>query len=172
MGTTTQRYRSSRDFNWEVISFHCGGWCTLTTQGSTVVMTQGAWASLAGRRRVTNIPEKPRLAAVTSLRCHLTFTLYTMRSCSPSLRVVPSYLISFTKDKANIFSDLSLAENKRRITTDQCSAPCWPLLYICMLSMYKLLILPLCTCAVQFNNTANQDNNHVVLQRTLTVCVH
>lgn len=42
------------------------------------------------------------------------FTLYTMRSCSPSLSVVPSYLISLTKDKANIFSDLSLAASGRK----------------------------------------------------------
>lgn len=50
------------------------------------------------------------------LFCFFTFTLYTMRSCSPSLRVVPSYLISFTKDKANIFSDLSLAVEEKRNT--------------------------------------------------------
>lgn len=50
------------------------------------------------------------------LFCLFTFTLYTMRSCSPSLRVVPSYLISFTKDKANIFSDLSLAVEGKRNT--------------------------------------------------------
>lgn len=35
-----------------------------------------------------------------------------MRSCSPSLRVVPSYLINLTKDRANIFSDLSFAEEQ------------------------------------------------------------
>lgn len=44
------------------------------------------------------------------------FTLYTMRSCSPSLRVVPSYLMSLTKDKANIFSDLSLAVGEEKET--------------------------------------------------------
>lgn len=37
-----------------------------------------------------------------------------MRSCSPSLRVVPSYLISFTKHKANIFSDLSFAVGREK----------------------------------------------------------
>lgn len=41
-------------------------------------------------------------------------TLYTVRSCSPSLRVVPSYLISFTKDKAKIFSDLSFAARGKK----------------------------------------------------------
>lgn len=32
MGTTTQRYHYTGDFNWEVISFHCGGWCEAATQ--------------------------------------------------------------------------------------------------------------------------------------------
>lgn len=42
-----------------------------------------------------------------------------MRSCSPSLRVVPSYRINFTKDKANIFSDLSLAVGGREETHEE-----------------------------------------------------
>lgn len=36
-----------------------------------------------------------------------------MRSCSPSLSVVPLYLISLTKDRAKIFSDLSRAAGSR-----------------------------------------------------------
>ena len=54
-----------------------------------------------------------------------TFTLYTMRSCSPSLRVVPSYLINFTKDKANIFSDLSLAEERKEIAQGKAFNQLW-----------------------------------------------
>lgn len=70
-----------------------------------MAMSRGAWAGPPGGQPVTNIPEHHKLTP----DCVITFTLYTMRSCSPSLRVVPSYLINFTKDKANIFSDLSLA---------------------------------------------------------------
>lgn len=81
MGTATQRYHYTRDFNWEAVSFHCGGRCIPTTQLSigseafimaatdgtgqffplisVVVMTQGAWVGLAGRQAVTNIPNIP-----------------------------------------------------------------------------------------------------------------
>lgn len=70
MGTATQRYHYTRDFNWEAISLHCGGRCIQATQLSigsetfimaatdgtgqffrlisVVVMTQGAWVGLAG----------------------------------------------------------------------------------------------------------------------------
>lgn len=61
---------------------------------------------------VTNTPDDHTLTANCVWNVS-PFTLYTMRSCSPSLRVVPSYLISFTKDKAKIFSDLSLAVGGR-----------------------------------------------------------
>lgn len=144
MGTATQRYRYTRDFNWEVISFHCGGWCILTTQlsieGSEAVIMAATnntgqfftyhsslWWSCHEERGQADSPQQTyqnatgRLANCITGSFHI-FTLYTMRSCSPSLRVVPSYLINFTKDRANIFSDLSLAEKgKKRILMDKCS---------------------------------------------------
>lgn len=86
------------------------------------------------------------------LFCFFTFTLYTMRSCSPSLRVVPSYLISFTKDKANIFSDLSLAVEEKRNT--QAIKTTWLLvftfetktafIYIQFAFLYRLLFVSFC----------------------------
>lgn len=61
-----------------------------------------------------NGPDMTRVGRPCSGECiqhytQVSITLYTIRSCSPSLRVVPSQRISFTNDKANIFSDLSLA---------------------------------------------------------------
>lgn len=127
----TQRYHYARGFNCKVISFHCG--CVPTIQfsieSSEAIIMAGtnktgqfftydssllcpcheecglAWQEDSQQQRHQNIKD----LTFNHVMGYCTLTLYTIRSCSPSLRVVPSYLISFTKDKANIFSDLSFA---------------------------------------------------------------
>lgn len=76
-------------------------------------VTPRVWADLASRLALTKVQEH-NASSANSTGAFLSFTLYTMSSCSPSLRVVPSYLINLTKDRANIFSDLSLAEKQEK----------------------------------------------------------
>lgn len=180
MGTTTQRYRSTRDFNWEVISFQCGGWCILTTQNSTAVMMQGAWASLAGRQRVTNTAEKPRLTACNLITgsAHIYLVHNEIVLAVPQSRPIVPHQLHERQGKYLLWF-VSGWKNKRRTTINKCSAPCWDVTLTILrhlhvfLSAYELVVLPLCTHAVRFNNTANcdQNNNRVVLRRALWQCV-